>query len=110
MNLDTNNIDIANKIARAVRHISGGLRFVKGIGIAMSDRNQVQVSMNLVNYKKTPIYRAVELIRIEAKRYGVNVVGSEIIGLIPMEAIAESFSYYIGCENYDFNQILETKL
>ena len=110
VNLDTNNLDIASQIARNVRHLSGGLRFVKALGMDIEDRPITQVSMNLVNFKKTPIYRAVELIRIEARRYGVNVVGSEIIGLIPMEAIAESFAYYIGLENYDFNQILETKL
>ncbi len=110
VNLDTPNVEIANKIARAVRHISGGLRYCKAMGVELKDRNQTQVSMNLVNYKKTPIYRVVELIRIEAKRYGVNVVGSEIVGLVPMEAIAESFAYYVGLENYDFEMILESRL
>jgi len=110
VNLDTPDVEIANKIARAVRHISGGLRYCKAMGVELKDRNQTQVSMNLVNYKKTPIYRVVELIRIEAKRYGVNVVGSEIVGLVPMEAIAESFAYYVGLENYDFEMILESRL
>lgn len=110
VNLDTPNIDIATKIAHAVRHISGGLRFCKAMGVELADRKQTQVSMNLVNYKKTPIYRVIELIRIEAKRYGVSVVGSEIVGMVPMEALAESFAYYVGLENYDFNLILESKL
>ncbi|GAB4156032.1 MAG: glutamate formimidoyltransferase [Planctomycetota bacterium] len=110
VNLDTPDIKVADKIAKAVRHISGGLRFCKAIGIELGDRKQVQVSMNLVNYKKTPIYRALELVRIEARRWGVNVVGSEIIGLIPLAAITESFAYYIGQENYDPSQVLETRL
>ncbi|MFA4987632.1 MAG: glutamate formimidoyltransferase [Candidatus Brocadiia bacterium] len=110
VNLDTANMKIANDIAKAVRNSSGGLRFVKALGVELKERNQVQISMNLVNYKKTPIYRAFELIRIEAKRYGVNIVGSEIVGLVPGEAIAESFAYYVGLENYDLNQILENRL
>ncbi|MBN2260391.1 MAG: glutamate formimidoyltransferase [Clostridiales bacterium] len=110
VNLDTNNFEIADKIAKNVRHLSGGLRYVKAIGISMEDRNMTQVSMNLTDYTKTPLYRAFELIRIEAKRYGVNVVGSEVIGLVPMDALIQTAEYYLGIEAFSSNQVLEKRL
>jgi len=110
VNLDTDNIDIANDIARKVRHISGGLRFCKGIGIELKERGIVQVSMNMTDYTKTALYRAFELIKIEARRYGVNVVGSEVIGLVPMEALVDSAVYYLGIENFSMEQVLEARL
>jgi len=97
--LDTPNLEIATKIAKAVRHLSGGLRFVKGIGIDMPERSITQVSMNLTDYTKTPMYRVFELIKIEAKRYGVNILGSELIGLAPMDAFIQTTEYYFGIEN-----------
>ncbi|XMB85506.1 glutamate formimidoyltransferase [Mycoplasmatota bacterium WC44] len=108
--LDTNNLEIATKISRAVRHLSGGLRFVKGIGIDMPERGITQVSMNLTDYTKTPMYRVFELIKIEAKRYGVNVIGSELIGLAPMDAFIQTTEYYFGIENLNYNQALEKHL
>jgi len=110
VNLDTNNIDIANDIARKVRHISGGLRFCKGIGIELKERGIVQVSMNMTDFTKTALYRAFELIKIEARRYGVNVVGSEVIGLVPMEALVDAAVYYMGIENFSMEQVLEARL
>jgi glutamate formiminotransferase len=110
VNLDTDKIEIANAIAKAVRHISGGLRYCKAIGIVLKERNIVQVSMNMTDFTKTPLYRAVELIRAEAKRYGVNVVGSEIVGLVPMEALADAASYYMGLENFTIEQVLEARI
>ena len=110
VNLDTSNLQIADDIAKKVRHISGGLRFCKGIGIELKDRGIVQVSMNLTNYQKTALYRVVELIRIEAKRYGVNVVGSEVIGLVPMEALIDSAVYYLGIEDFSMEQVLEARI
>jgi glutamate formiminotransferase len=110
VNLDTPDLTVADRIAKSVRHLSGGLRYCKAMGVELGDRKQVQVSMNLVNYHKTPIYRVLELIRVEARRWGVNVVGSEIVGLVPLEAITESFAYYIGLENYDPAQVLESRL
>jgi glutamate formiminotransferase / 5-formyltetrahydrofolate cyclo-ligase len=110
VNLDTNNIETAKAIARSVRHISGGLRNCKAIGIALKERGITQVSTNMTDFTKTPLYRVVELIRIEAKRYGVNVVGSEIVGLVPMEALAEVASYYMGLENFTVEQVLEARL
>lgn len=110
VNLDTDNIDIANDIARKVRHISGGLRFCKGIGIELKERGIVQVSMNMTDFTKTSLYRAFELIKIEARRYGVNVVGSEVIGLVPMEALVDAAVYYMGIENFSMEQVLEARL
>ncbi len=110
VNLNTNNIDIADQIAKKVRHISGGLRYCKGIGVELTDRGIVQVSMNMTNYTKTALYQAFELVRIEAKRYGVNVVGSEIIGLVPMEALTDTAAYYLGLENFSVKQVLESAI
>lgn len=110
VNLDTDNLEIANKIAKNVRHLSGGLRFCKAIGIDLEDRGQVQVSMNMTDYTKTPLYRAIELIKIEARRYGVNVVGSEVIGLVPMEALIQTAEYYLGIEEFSMDQVLEKRI
>lgn len=110
VNLDTNNFDIADKIAKQVRHISGGLRYCKGIGIELKDRGIVQVSMNMTDYTKTALYRVFELIKIEARRFGVNVVGSEIIGLVPMEALIDSAAYYLGLEDFSMEQVLEARI
>ena len=110
VNLDTDNIDIANDIAKAVRHISGGLRYCKGIGVKVEERGVVQVSMNMTDYTKTSLYSVVELVRIEARRYGVNIVGSEIVGLVPMEALIDTAVYYMGLENFSMEQVLETRI
>jgi glutamate formiminotransferase len=110
VNLDTDNLETANAIAKAVRHISGGLRFCKAIGVALKERGITQVSMNMTDYTKTPLYRAFELVRIEAKRYGVNVVGSEIVGLVPMGALIDTSAYYMGLENFTAEQVLEARV
>ncbi len=110
VNLDTNDIDFANQIARNVRHLSGGLRYCKGIGIELKDRGIVQVSMNMTDYSKTALYRVFELIRIEARRYGVNIIGSEIIGMVPMEALIDTAVYYLGVENFSMEQVLEKRI
>jgi len=110
VNLNTNNLDIANHIAGSIRHINGGLRYCKAIGVELKKRGIVQVSMNMTDFTKTSIYRSFELIKIEAKRYGVNIVGSEIVGLLPMEALIDTAVYYMGIENFDMKQILESRL
>ncbi|MBS4538714.1 glutamate formimidoyltransferase [Clostridium sp. D2Q-11] len=110
VNLDTDNIDIANKIAKQVRHSGGGLRYCKAIGIELNERGIVQVSMNMTNFTKTALYRSFELIRVEARRYGVNVVGSEIIGLVPMEALVDTAVYYLGVEDFSMDQVLESRM
>ena len=110
VNLNSSNLEIANEIAKRVRHISGGLRYCKGIGIELKDRGLVQVSMNLTDYTKTALYRAFELIKVEARRYGVNVIGSEIVGLVPMEALMDAAAYYLGLEDFSMEQVLESRI
>ncbi|MCI6277310.1 MAG: glutamate formimidoyltransferase [Clostridium sp.] len=110
VNLGTDDVEIAKAIAKKVRFIGGGLRFVKAIGLKLEERNIVQVSMNLVNYEKTAVYRAFEMVKMEAKRYGVSVIGSEVIGTVPMRALLDCAEYYLQIENFDVNQILEKRL
>lgn len=110
VNLNTDNLEIANQIAKKIRHISGGLRYCKAIGVDLKDRGIVQVSMNMTDYTRTALYRVFELIRIEAKRYGINIVGSEIVGLVPMEALIDSAAYYLSIENFSMEQVLEARL
>ncbi|MDD4008562.1 MAG: glutamate formimidoyltransferase [Fermentimonas sp.] len=110
VNLGTSNLEIATAIAKKVRHIGGGLRFCKAMGVELLERGITQVSMNLTDYTKTSIYRAHEMVRMEAKRYGVTVVGGEVIGLVPMEALVDSAAYYLGLDNFSINQVLEAKL
>jgi len=109
INLDTDNIDIANKIARNIRHINGGFRYCKSIGVEVEDRKIVQVSMNLTDYTKTAVYRVFETVKMECRRYGVNVLGSEIIGLVPMAALLDTAEYYLGLEDFKIDQVLETR-
>ena len=110
INLATSRLDVAKKIAAAVRHSSGGLRFVKAMGIDLGDREIVQVSMNLTNYEKTPVFRVFELVRREAARYGVAVLESEIVGLIPQAALTASAAWYLQLDGFNEGQILENKL
>jgi len=110
VNLATANLDIANEIAKKVRHLSGGLRYCKAIGIDLKDRGMVQVSMNMTDFTRTALYRAFELIRIEARRWGVAVAGSEIVGLVPMAALIDAAAYYLQLENFEMEQVLETRI
>ena len=110
VNLDTDNVDIASAIAKKIRFIGGGLRFVKAIGLKLEERNITQVSMNLVNYEKSSVYQAFEMVKMEARRYGVNVVGSEVIGTVPMKSLLDAAQYYLQIEDFDINQILEKRL
>ena len=110
VNLGTGNLEIAQAIAKKVRFIGGGLRFCRGMGVALEERGITQVSMNLTDYTKTAIYRAHELVRIEANRYGVPIIGAEIVGLVPLEALVDTAAYYLGLENFSLSQVLETKL
>ena len=110
VNLGTSDITVADKIARAVRHLGGGLRFVKAMGVKLEERNIVQVSMNLTNYEKTAVYRAHEMVKMEANRYGVPIVGSEIVGLVPMKSLIDCAEYYLQVENFSMDQILEKRI
>jgi len=108
--LDTPRVSIAKKIAKAIRFGGGGMRFVKAMGFEIKDRNQAQVSMNLVNYTKSPIFRVFNMIKSEAERWGVNVVSSEIVGLTPQESLIDCAEHYLKLENFSTDQILEEKL
>jgi glutamate formiminotransferase / 5-formyltetrahydrofolate cyclo-ligase len=110
INLATDRLDVAKKIAAAIRHSSGGFRFVKAMGIALESRNIVQVSMNLTNYEKTPIHRVFDVVKREAARYGVNVLESEIVGLVPAAALVATAEYHLQLEGFKAEQVLETKL
>lgn len=110
VNLDTDRLDIAQTIAKKVRHISGGLRYCRAMGVEVRDRGMVQVSMNMTDCEKTALYQVMELIRIEARRYGVRIAGSEIVGLAPMAALIDTAAYYLGLENFSVNQVLESRV
>jgi len=110
INLATDRLDVAKKIAAAVRHSSGGLRFVKAMGLALADRGVVQVSMNLTNYEKTPIHRVFEFVKREAERYGVNVLESEIVGLVPAAALTASAAWFLQVDSFTDDLVLETRL
>ncbi len=108
--LGTNNKTVADKIADAVRSLKGGYRFVKALGFEIKERDQVQISMNLVNYEKTPIFRVFETIKNEAERYGVLVTSSEIVGLVPNDAMLAVSDHFLRLENFSKAQVLEEKL
>lgn len=110
INLDTDNLAIADKIAKAIRHISGGFRYCKALGVMLEDRNIAQVSINLTDYTKTPVYRVFETVKMEAKRYGVNILGSEVVGLIPQQALVDCAEYYLQLEDFRGDQVLESRL
>jgi glutamate formiminotransferase len=110
VNLNTSDINVANAIAKAIRGSSGGLKYCKAIGVQLSN-DIVQVSMNLVNYEQTPLYRVFELIKTEAVRYGVTIKESELIGLCPAKAFIDSAAYYLQLVNYDYHkQVLEERV
>jgi glutamate formiminotransferase len=110
INLNTDRLDVAKKIAAAIRQSSGGFRYVKAAGFMLEDRGIVQVSMNLTNYQKTPIFRVFDLVKREAARYGVTVLESEVIGLIPSAALVAAAEYFLQLERFSVDQILENKL
>lgn len=108
VNLSTSDVNIANAIAKTIRGSSGGYKHCKAIGVLLEDRNIAQVSMNMVNFEGTPLYRVVEAIKFEAARWGVTVTGSELIGLAPMKALIDCAEYYLKIENFDYGkQVLE---
>jgi glutamate formiminotransferase len=110
INLNTDRLDVAKKIAAAIRHSSGGLRYVKAAGFMLEDRRIAQVSMNLTNYQKTPIFRVFEMVKREAARYGVSILESEIVGLVPSAALMGAAEFYLQLERFGEQQILENKL
>jgi glutamate formiminotransferase len=110
INLATRDLAIADRIAKAIRHLSGGFRYVKAMGVELADRGIVQVSINMTNFKKTPLHRVFECVRSEAERHGVAIVGSEIVGLSPAEALYAAAEHYLRLEGFSAEQVLETKL
>lgn len=108
--LGTAYVGIAKKIAKAIRFSGGGLRFCKALGFEIRERKLAQISMNLVNYRKTPIFRVFEMIKAEAERYGVPIISSEIVGLAPQDALLDVADYYLKLENFKREQVLESKL
>ena len=111
VNLSTSDVAIAQAIADSIRGFKGGYKHCKAMGVMLEERNIAQVSINLVNYKETPIYRVHEAIRFEAKRWGVEIIGSELIGLAPAKALIDAAEYYLQIENFDYNkQVLENHL
>lgn len=110
INLDTPSLEIAHGIAKKIRFIGGGLRYCKAMGVELKERGITQVSINMTDYTKTALYQAMEMVRFEARRYGVNVVGSEIIGLVPLAALIDTSAYYLGLENFSMQQVLEARI
>ncbi|WP_029166459.1 glutamate formimidoyltransferase [Aminiphilus circumscriptus] len=110
VNLGTTDVAIAKEIAKAVRASSGGFCHVKGIGLALEDRGLVQVSMNLVDHRKNALYRVLETIRMEARRWGVPVVETELYGMVPTEALLDSAAYYLQANGFDPRQAIELRL
>ncbi len=107
VNLNTTDLSIAKKIAKAVRHSSGGFRYVKAIGVELSDKGMVQVSMNMTNYNKSPLFRVFEVVKREAARYGVSVASSEIVGMVPMQALLNVAQYYLQLDDFTVERIVE---
>lgn len=110
INLGTSNKAIADKIAKAIRHIGGGYRYVKAMGVFLEDRKLAQVSINMTNFEKTPLHRVFETVKSEAERHGVAIVGSEIVGLVPQGALLAAAEHYLRLETEPAGQVLENKL
>lgn len=111
INLDTSDLSVANKIAKAIRASGGGFKYCKAIGVMLEERNIAQVSMNLVNTEGTPIYYAFEMVRALADRYGARIIGSEIVGMTPAKALVDCAEYYLKLEDFDCHeQVIEYHL
>jgi glutamate formiminotransferase len=108
--LNTDDLKVARAIARTVRHSSGGLRYVKALGLDIPARGQVQVSMNLTNYRKSAVYTVFNLVKSEAEAYGVTITDSEIVGLTPLDALLDAAKHYLRLRDFDYDRILELKL
>ena len=108
INLSTSDLSIASAIAKIIRRSNGGFDCVKALGVMLEERNIAQVSINMTDFNRTPLYRVVELVKAEARRWGVTVVGTEVVGLTPMDALLDAAEYYLQIENFDKKkQVLE---
>ena len=110
VNLGTRDLAVAERIAKAIRHLGGGFRYVKALPVELADRGQVQVSINMTNFRKSPLHRVFECVRSEAERHGVPIVGSEIVGLCPAEALLMAAEHYLRLEGFSGEQVLELRL
>jgi len=110
VNLGTSDLAIADRIARAIRHLSGGFRYCKAMGVSLADRGIVQVSINMTNFRKTPLHRVFECVKSEAERHGVAIVGSEIVGMTPADALYAAAEHYLRLERFTPDMVIETKL
>ncbi len=110
INLGTRDLVVADRIAKAIRHLGGGFRYVKALPVDLAERGQVQVSINLTNFRKSPLHRVFECVRSEAERHGVPIVGSEIVGLTPAEALFLAAEHYLRLEGFSIDQVLEMRL
>ncbi len=110
INLNTTDVEIAQRIGKAIRHSSGGYRYVKAMGLALEEQGLVQVSMNLTNYTKTPIPRVLETVRMEAARHGVTIAGTEIVGALPLGALEEIVKHYVQTHDFELSQVIEYSL
>jgi glutamate formiminotransferase / formiminotetrahydrofolate cyclodeaminase len=110
INLNTSDVSIANRIGKNIRFSNGGLRYVKAMGVDLRGRNLAQVSINLTDFEQTPIHRVFEMVKREAERYGVSIVGSEIVGLIPKRAIELTADFYLQLENFSPAQVFENRI
>lgn len=110
INLATTDLEIAKKIAKVIRATGGGFSYCKALGLEIKERNIVQISMNMVDYTKSSLFRVFDTVEREARRYGVNVIGSELIGLVPQNALIDVAEYYLRLENFDSSQILENRM
>jgi glutamate formiminotransferase len=110
INLGTRDLAVAERIAKAIRYLGGGFRYVKALPVELAERGQVQVSINMTNFKKTPLHRVFDCVRSEAERHGVPIVGSEIVGLCPAEALTMTAEHYLRLEGFSGEQVLELRL
>jgi glutamate formiminotransferase len=110
VNLNTSDIEVAKKIAKAIRFSTGGLRYAKAMGVDLKARHLVQVSINLTDFEQTPMHRVFEMVKREAGRYGAAIVGSEIVGLVPQRALDMAADFYLQLENFSPAQVLENRL
>jgi len=110
INLTTPDLEVANRVARAIRHSSGGLRFVKAMGVMLEERRLAQVSINMTDFRRTSLHRVFEMVRSEAARWGAGIAGSEIVGLVPQEALLDVAGFYLRLENFDPDRVFERRL
>ncbi len=110
INLSTNDVNIAKKIAATIREAKGGYKFCRAMGVMIEERNMAQVTINMVDYTGTPLHRVFETVKSEAARYGVNVIGSEIVGMVPLQALIDTADFYLRLEGFERKQVLEENL